>query len=140
MTTRDLIEAKLLEYFYAIEAREELSEEIADIIYQMTGVHGISFDSIKTTSETRDNKLTRMSDKITPLEDRLNMYGELIGRHFSDLHLNELDYMEYLLLEYIYRYKKTYDEIAQRVGYSDKTVVFRKRNKILNKIEAMYKG
>ena len=140
MNTKDWIEAKLLEYFYALEMYNNVSNEIDDIQYTMAGVHALNTSSIKGSPEPRDRKLVRMSEKITPLERKMNNYKILYERIYKTLRLNQLDYIDYLLLEYIYRYKKTYDEVANLIGYADKTVVFRKRNKILNQIEILYEG
>lgn len=140
MNTKDWIEAKLLEYFYALEMYNNTSNQIDDIQYTIAGVHAIRTDAIKGVSESRDKKLLRMSEKITPLERKMLGYEKLFKSIYELLQLEKLDYIDYLLLEYIYRYKKTYDEVANLIGYTDKTVVFRKRNKILNQIQSLYEG
>lgn len=140
MRTRDWIEAKLLEYFYAIEMVNKLSNEIDDIQYSMVGVHAINVETVKGSSEERDSKLLRMSEKIIPLESEIKNNEKLYKSIYDTLHLNNIESIDYTLLEYIYRYKKTYDEVANLIGYSDKTVVFRKRNKILDRIEELYEG
>lgn len=135
MKKRDWIIGKLLEYFYAIEMYDKKNNELDDVMYSLVGVHAISTDSIHVTPESRDSKLVNYSEKIIPIENEIEKYKKLYENLYKVLCLEKLDRCEYLILEYIYRYKKKYDDIARLIGYANKTVVYRKRNKILDNIE-----
>lgn len=136
--TKNYIESLLMQYFYNLEMFERKVKEIENITYTIMGVHAISYDSIKGGSEERDKKLVRYSEKIRPLETQKKHYKLQADSLYQSLNLVLLDDIDYTVLENIYRYKKTYEEIAISIGYNDKSYIARKKEKIINKLVDVY--
>lgn len=136
--TNNYIESLVTQYFYNLEMFEKKVEEIEDIRYRIAGVHGVKYNNTKGTPEDRDSKLLRYSEKIKPLETQKRNYKIQTDSLYQSLHLVLLDDIEYTLLENIYRYKKTYEEIAFLIGYNDKSYVARKKNKIIRRLAETY--
>lgn len=138
MNTKDLVISKLIEYFYAIEMYNNVTKEIEDLYYTYAGVHGVDNTAVRGSGSNRDNTLINLSEKTIPLETEKQKYRRQYEQIYTMLHLDTLSDIDYTIIELIYRYKKTYRQIARRVGYADKTVVFRKRKHILENIVKQY--
>ena len=138
MNTKDMVASLIIQHFYYKELYENKESEIEKIRYQMAGVHGISFDKISGAAEPRDNKLVRLSEKLEPLEKEKEDNQLRCKDLYMKLKLYLLKPEEYRLLELIYRYHKKLENVALIIGYSDKTVVSRKRGNIIELLATEY--
>lgn len=136
--TKNYIESLLIQYFYNKEMYERKVEEISEIQYKLTGVHAVNYDGIKGVGVDRDKKLVRYSEKIRPIETQKRNYQLQMESLYQSLHLIILDSIELNILENIYRYKLTYEDIAEKIGYNDKSYIARKKEKIIKRLTSAY--
>lgn len=138
MEKRELVDAELTRYYYYLDERNKLIEQISDIQYEMNGCKGVGFsDEPKGASEDRQSKLIRLTEKKDKLIQLKRSYEVQCMNIENELHLLTLDADEIELLNQVKHLKRKYDDVAIAIGYANKVVVHRKYTSLLDRLSRM---
>lgn len=102
--------------------------------YYADGVKGISYGDVKGGGLDRDHKMVAYLEKKEVLESKIDSLQMELALMWSELNMNRLTEEDTRLLELAYLYGMPYEKIAEEVGYSGKSGVYRRLKKIYDKI------
>lgn len=124
----------LKNYRYLKETVENIQEDIEYLLYQETGVKGISYDRVHTSTDERYAQIKRLEiiDKIEKLEKKL----EEPYRRLSKINevLEQMTYYDRNIFKLKYLEGMTFNDIAKRY-YISKAGIFYRMNEALRKVE-----
>lgn len=129
---QEVVKGKFSEYFECLKKIEEINEKLSQIDYNMQGLKGVAFDSVKGNSDRQHTLIHQMMKKDDLEEERDNLEYTLLSLK-NILHISTLSEEDLRMLKYVYQ-RKTYTQIARKMHYSGKVVVYRKLKKIYNEI------
>lgn len=129
----DLVVSNLIRYFNAQQCLENAKNKLLEIERQV-GVKSPNLEAIHGYNGTRDEQLLRFSIEKQKVDAEIVGWTTETNVYYNVLHLFELEENDIKMLEYIYKDKLKYDEIARKMYYTDKSYVSRKKDNILEKL------
>lgn len=124
------VKRRLDEYYYYQSSVTELQERIDQIVYVMQGVKGVGFDNVKGIPETMESKIIRLGEQRDSLEAEIDRTEIEMSQIRGELGMDLLEDTEMRMIEMVHRDRKTYEQVAEAIGYAGKGVVWRKMQKI----------
>ena len=127
-----VLQMKMLKSYY--EHKEDLEKEIEDLIYQYCGVKGIPFDKELSISNpySNDEKLVDLSEKLEEPQKQLDFTIYAISKLkpivYGNLDKLPADVSKALIMKHWEN--KTFEDIANEIGYSKSGLWFRVRREI----------
>lgn len=136
MTQEQIITFKedLKNYRYLKSTIKKIQEEIEYLVYQETGVKGISYDKVHTSVNERYIQIKRLEtiDKIDELEKKLEEPKSRLDK--IEQVLNKMSYYDRNIFTLKYLEALSFQEIARRY-YISKAGIFYRMNEALRKVE-----
>ena len=131
---KELVISNLYRYFYALSKIEELELELERLDTSM-GVKSPKFDSSPSGySGTHDEKLLNYSIKKQKLDDELKGWKVDSQTYYNVLRLFELEENDIKFLTLMYKDKLSGDEIANKMYFTNRMYVSRKKDALLEKL------
>lgn len=124
------VKRRLDEYYYWEKSVAELQEKIEQLQYVKEGVKGVGFETVHGIPETMESKIIRLGEMQDALEAEIDRTEIEMSQIRGELGMDLLEGNEREMVEMIHRDRKTYEQVADALGYAGKGVVWRKMQKI----------
>lgn len=126
---------KIRRYYKLKREIAEIDERMEQIQYLMNNVKGVGFDNVRgTPKEAGERIIDGMMDKDALQGQRDTDELEMALLH-GGLGLGRLSEEETRMLELVHYEEHTYDEVAEIMHYSNKSVIAKKLKRIYDKLE-----
>ena len=124
------VKRRLDEYYYWEKSVAELQEKIEQLQYVKEGVKGVGFETVHGIPETMESKIIRLGEMQDAMEAEIDRTEIEMSQIRGELGMDLLEENEREMVEMIHRDRKTYEQVADALGYAGKGVVWRKMQKI----------
>lgn len=126
---------KIRRYYRLKRDIVEIDQKLEQIQYLMNNVKGVGFESVRGNPKEASTRIIEgMADKDALQSQRDTDELEMALLH-GGLGLGRLNEEETRMLEMVHYEGHTYDEVAEIMHYSNKSVIAKKLKRIYDKLE-----